>query len=113
MSTIKKIKVASMGAPTSSGSNSGNAYISDFHGGADASLSLVTGLPLTGGVLEYGDGTDLDLSIHRRKLLRRAANRKSAQLSRARKKVRPSLGGCSTPIKQPPSLTPFHSPPTR
>ena len=35
--------------------------------------------------------TDIDslLQIHRRKMIRRAANRRSAQQSRARKKVRP------------------------
>jgi len=35
------------------------------------------------------NGTDIDslLQVHRRKMLRRAANRRSAQLSRARKKA--------------------------
>ena len=51
-------------------------------------------LPVPGGIkLPSADqtgivgGIDSALQVHRRKMLRRAANRKSAQLSRARKKV--------------------------
>lgn len=36
-----------------------------------------------------GSANDVDaMTVHRRKMMRRAANRRSAQLSRARKKVR-------------------------
>ncbi len=41
------------------------------------------------GVMEIPPNANIEsiLQVHRRKMLRRAANRKSAQLSRARKKV--------------------------
>ena len=39
-------------------------------------------------VMQSNSEIDSLLQVHRRKMLRRAANRRSAQLSRARKKVR-------------------------
>jgi len=64
----------------------------DFH------IPLMTSNNLMGGGMENNNsnnivlptnGTDIDslLQVHRRKMLRRAANRRSAQLSRARKKA--------------------------
>lgn len=50
---------------------------------------LTDGPPMVPNVMEIPPNANIEsiLQVHRRKMLRRAANRRSAQLSRARKKV--------------------------
>ena len=75
-------------------SATGNGFSLPSDGGATllrrSSNSNLVGLekgPAYPGVVKTPADSDHLLSVHRRKMLRRAANRRSAQLSRARKKV--------------------------
>lgn len=54
-----------------------------------ASFTIATPIPIPPGGIEVPANTNIEtiLQAHRRKMMRRAANRRSAQLSRARKKV--------------------------
>ena len=79
-------------APGSSAA--GNGFSLSLDGGATllrrSSNSNLVGHekgPAYPGVVKAPADSDHLLSVHRRKMLRRAANRRSAQLSRARKKV--------------------------